>query len=134
MSRILFTNVNIFEGTTPHCVPGEVLMSGNRISAAAPGETLSRESVDEIIDGQSTTLMPGLINPHCHFTYSNAVSLADITALPVEENLLVAIRNAKTYLDYGFTAVIGVASSASASLPMPIPTAACVSAFAMGSN
>ena len=112
MSRILFTNVNIFEGTTPHRVRGEVLLSGNRISAvAAPGETLSREGVDEIIDGQSTTLMPGLINPHCHFTYSNAVSLADITALPVEENLLVAIRNAKTYLDYGFTAVIGVASA-----------------------
>ena len=112
MSRILFTNVKIFEGTTPHCVPGEVLLNGNRISVvAAPGETLAREGVDEIIDGQGTTLMPGLINPHCHFTYSNATSLADITALPVEENLLVAIRNAKTYLDYGFTAVIGVASA-----------------------
>ena len=112
MRRMLFTNVNIFEGTEPHCRPGEVLLSGNRISAvAAPGETLPREGVDEIIDGQGSTLMPGLVNPHCHFTYSNAVSLADITALPVEENLLVAIRNARTYLDYGFTAVIGVASA-----------------------
>ena len=112
MSRTLFTNVKIFEGTQPQCSPGEVLLTGNRITAVSgPAESFPRESVDEIIDGQGTTLMPGLINPHCHFTYSNATSLADITALPVEENLLVAVRNAKTYLDYGFTAVIGVASA-----------------------
>ena len=112
MRRTLFTNVKIFEGTQPHSFPGEVLLSGNRISAVAqPGESLPRDGVDDIIDGQGTTLMPGLVNPHCHFTYSNAVSLADITALPVEENLLVAVRNAKTYLDHGFTAVIGVASA-----------------------
>ena len=112
MSRTLFTNVKIFEGTTNTLLPGEVIVSGNRISAVAePGLSLPHDGVDEIIDGQGTTLMPGLINPHCHFTYSNATSLADINALPVEENLLVTIRNAKTYLDYGFTAVIGVASA-----------------------
>lgn len=112
MSRTLFININIFDGTSARLCAGEVLLSGNRISAvAAPGEALPREGVDDIIDGRGTTLMPGLVNPHCHFTYNNATSLADITALPVEENLLVAIRNAKTYLDYGFTAVIGVASA-----------------------
>ena len=112
MSRILFTNVNIFEGTRANCEAGEVLIAGNRIQAvAAVGEALPREGVDDIVDGGGATLMPGLVNPHCHFTYSNATSLADINALPVEENLLVTLNNARTYLDYGFTAVIGMASA-----------------------
>ncbi len=66
MSRLLFTNVQIFEGTESQCRPGEVLLNGNRISAvAAPGESLPREGVEEIIDGQGATLMPGLVRlPH----------------------------------------------------------------------
>jgi imidazolonepropionase-like amidohydrolase len=112
MSRTLFTNVNVFDGTSERLQPGEVLVTGNRICAvAAAGEALPREGADEVIDGQGTTLMPGLINPHCHMTYSDATSLAAINALPVEENMLVTLRNAKTYLDYGFTAVIGMASA-----------------------
>ncbi len=112
MTAYLFTNVKIFEGTKPKLEAGEVLVEGNRITAVARGrQTIGHERAGDVIDGGGATLMPGLINPHCHFTYSNAVSLADITALPVEENLLVAIRNARTYLDYGFTAVIGMASA-----------------------
>jgi imidazolonepropionase-like amidohydrolase len=112
MSTILFTNVNVFEGDASALAPGEVLIEGNRIKAVAlAGETISRDGAPEAIDGGGACLMPGMINPHCHFTYSDAVSLADINALPVEEHMLVTIRNAKTYLDYGFTAVIGMASA-----------------------
>lgn len=112
MARILFTNVSIFEGTQAQAKTGEVLIDGNRIGAVQfDGEPIAREATDEVIDGNGATLMPGLINPHCHFTYSNATSLADITALPVEENLLVTVKNVETYLDYGFTAVIGMASA-----------------------
>ncbi|HMM76060.1 MAG TPA: amidohydrolase family protein [Gammaproteobacteria bacterium] len=112
MSATLFTNVRIFEGTKPKSEAGEVLIEGNRIKRVATGrQTLPREAASEVVDGGGATLMPGLVNAHCHFTYNNAVSLADITALPVEENLLVTLRNAKTYLDYGFTAVVGMASA-----------------------
>ncbi|MBI2801187.1 MAG: amidohydrolase family protein [Gammaproteobacteria bacterium] len=110
MKTVLFTNVKIFEGTKPKLEAGEVLIEGNRIQHVATTR-LPRAKDTAVIDGRGATLMPGLVNPHCHFTYNNAVSLADINALPVEENLLVAIRNAKTYLDYGFTAVIGMASA-----------------------
>ncbi len=112
MSATLFTNVTIFEGTKPKCEPGEVLVEGDRITRVATGrKQLPRDSGVEVIDGAGKTLMPGLVNPHCHFTYNDAVSLADITALPVEENMLVTMRNAATYLDHGFTAVIGMASA-----------------------
>lgn len=109
---VLFTNVQVFEGTTPALEPGEVLVQGNRIKTVAlQGERIARRGVDEVIDGGGATLMPGLVNPHCHFTYNNATSLADITALPVEEHMLVTMQNLVTYLDCGFTAVIGMASA-----------------------
>jgi hypothetical protein len=45
MSRILFTNTMIFEGTGKDLVPGEVLVQGDRIQAVAgPGETMSRNT------------------------------------------------------------------------------------------
>lgn len=112
MPAILFENVSLFEGTRSRCEPGEVMVDGNRITRVASGrQRLPREPGVEVLDGGGATLMPGLVNAHCHFTYDNAVSLADITALPVEENLIVSLRNVKTYLDYGFTAVIGMASA-----------------------
>ena len=112
MSSVLFTNVQIFEGTKSKLAPGEVLIQGNRIKSVAAGHgKIPIEGVDEVIDGGGATLMPGLVNAHCHFTYNDATSLDDITALPVEEHMLVTMRNAKTYLDHGFTAVIGMASA-----------------------
>ncbi len=112
MAPILLHNVKIFEGTKRKLEAGEVLLEDTRITRVATGRSaLPRDKAYELIDGGGATLMPGLVNAHCHFTYNNAVSLADITALPVEENLLVTLLNAKTYLDYGFTAVVGMASA-----------------------
>ncbi len=112
MGAYLFTNVQIFEGTKPKLEPGEVLVEGDRITKVASGrKQLPREAGIELIDGGGATLMPGLVNPHCHFTYNNAVSLADITALQVEEHMLVTMRNLALYLDQGFTSVIGMASA-----------------------
>jgi imidazolonepropionase-like amidohydrolase len=112
MSSVLFTNVNVFEGTKPKSKSGEVLVEGNRIKKVSHRRgTIEHAGADEVIDAAGATLMPGLVNPHCHFTYNNATSIADITSLPVEENLLVTMKNAETYLDYGFTAVIGMASA-----------------------
>ena len=112
MKPLLITNVKIFEGTKAKSKVGSVLIEGNRIKHVEHGDaTIDRQQVDQVIDGNKTTLMPGLVNPHCHFTYNNATSLADITALPVEENILVTILNAEKYLDYGFTAVVGMASA-----------------------
>jgi len=111
MSRTLFTNVMIFEGTGESLTPGEVLVQGNRIHAVAgPGETLPREGC-EVLDAGGATLMPGMVNTHCHLTYNNGTTVAELTALPVEEHVLLSMHNAKLALDMGFTAAIGAASA-----------------------
>jgi imidazolonepropionase-like amidohydrolase len=111
MPRTLFTDVMIFEGTGKDLVPGEVLVQGNRIqSVAGPGESLPREGC-EVIDAGGATLMPGMVNTHCHLTYNNGTTVAELTALPVEEHVLLTMHNAKLALDMGFTAAIGAASA-----------------------
>lgn len=111
MPRTLFTNAMIFEGTSKDLTPGEVLVQGNRINAVAgPGESLPREGA-EVVDAGGATLMPGMVNTHCHLTYNNGTSVAELTALPVEEHVLLTMHNAKQALDMGFTAAIGAASA-----------------------
>ena len=111
MSRTLFTNAMIFEGTSKDLVPGEVLVQANRIHAvAAPGETLPRDGC-EVIDAGGATLMPGMVNTHCHLTYNNGTTVAELTALPVEEHVLLTMHNARQALDMGFTAAVGAASA-----------------------
>ena len=111
MSRTLFTNVIIFEGTSKDLMPGEVLVQGSRIHAVAgQGETLPRDGC-EVLDAGGATLMPGMVNTHCHLTYNNGTTVAELTALPVEEHVLLTMHNAKQALDMGFTAAIGAASA-----------------------
>ena len=71
MPRTLFTDVMIFEGTGEDLAPGEV------------------------VDAGGATLMPGMVNTHCHLTYNNGTTVAELTALPVEEHVLLTMHNAK---------------------------------------
>ena len=111
MAKTLFKNVMIFEGTGKTLVPGEVLVQGNRIQAVAgPGESLNAEGA-QVLDAGGATLMPGMVNTHCHLTYNNGTSVAALTAMPVEEHVLMTMHHAKLALDMGFTSVIGAASA-----------------------
>jgi len=88
-----------------------VLVQGNRIqTVAGAGETLPRDGC-EVIDAGGATLMPGMVNTHCHLTYNNGTTVAELTALPVEEHVLLTMHNARLALDMGFTAAIGAASA-----------------------
>lgn len=111
MSRTLFRNVQVFNGTLPDLFPSQVLVDGDRISLVGqPGESLPSVGC-EVVDGGGATLMPGLINTHSHLTYINSDTVAGLTAIPVEEHVLVTAANAKLALDMGFTSVIGAASA-----------------------
>ena len=123
MKKILFTNATVFEGTEEKAFRGEVLVENDVIKKVSHFELkVENKEITErtaskgkdkclIYDCKGSFLMPGLVNPHCHFTYSDATSVADISSLPVEEHVLITINNLKTYLECGFTSVIGMASA-----------------------
>lgn len=111
MANTLFTNVQIFDGKSSQAFPGEVLVQGNRIKQVAKTpDRLPRDGAT-LVDAQGATLMPGLVNAHSHFTYNNGPDVKGLTALPVEEHVVLALTNVKLLLDCGFTALVGAASA-----------------------
>lgn len=111
MATTLFTNVQILDGTGTDPYAGEVLVRDNRIarvSRAGEGEPAPDA---EVVNGSGATLMPGLCDAHTHFSWTNQANLDAIGMMPVEEHVLAAADNARTYLDCGYTMCVGAAAA-----------------------
>ena len=105
-TRILFTNVNIFDGKNENLANGmNVLVEGNLIKEVSSNPIQAGRGAT-VIDGGGRTLMPGLIDLHVHLIANGDRGLVDIEANFTWEDL--AIRSAamaKQYLMEGFTTV-----------------------------
>jgi imidazolonepropionase-like amidohydrolase len=67
-SEILFRNVRVFDGVSPRLsATTDVLVRGNQIAGVGQGAS----STARVIDGAGRTLMPGLIDAHCHLEFFN---------------------------------------------------------------
>lgn len=100
----LFTNVRVFDGTTPRLsAPTRVLVRDGRIAAIGADAASPTATV---IDGRGRTLMPGLIDVHVHMTFSampmTGLMAPDLTPAIAEA---AAARGAEAMLLRGFTAV-----------------------------
>jgi imidazolonepropionase-like amidohydrolase len=85
-----------------------LLMTGGRIAALGPRDTLSIPPDTKVVDGRGTTAIPGLCDIHVHLTtnsnYAKVVDNATYRALTTKpEKLLHGIRNGMRALAAGFT-------------------------------
>jgi imidazolonepropionase-like amidohydrolase len=111
MARSLFTNVTVLDGSGAEPFSGQVLVEGNRIKAVArAGEAVSADGAERI-DGGGATLMPGLVESHCHISFANTSDLESLGAIPPEEHTLLAAKHAKLMLDQGFTSINSAAAA-----------------------
>ncbi|MBT4867470.1 MAG: amidohydrolase family protein [Planctomycetaceae bacterium] len=112
MNATLFTDVSIFDGTGSDPFAGEVLVEGNRIAKIATGEQrIDRSEGVAVVDGEGGCLMPGLVEPHGHISFTDVAALKDLGEIPPEEHVLKTMHNAKRLLDSGFTSVYSAASA-----------------------
>lgn len=73
LNRILFANVNVFDGNSDKLAGGmEVLVEGNLIKAV--GHDIDADDA-QVIDGGGRTLMPGLIDSHVHFSAYTPIAI-----------------------------------------------------------
>src|SRR2546425_10656509 len=105
----LITNARILDGTGREPFLGAVRVEGNRITQVTPGAAAPAPDGATVINGAGATLMPGLIESHAHIGLADLGSL-DLTRLPVEEHMLVTVRNAKLMLGCGYTSAFSAAS------------------------
>jgi imidazolonepropionase-like amidohydrolase len=111
MSRVLFTNVRVFDGTGDMPFSGEVLVEGKRIVSVARGTRALAPAGSIVIDGAGATLMPGMTEAHTHFAWNDQPSLNAIQMMPPEEHILWCAHIAKRYLDMGWTSCVGAATA-----------------------
>src|SRR5580692_1927809 len=126
--RVLFTGGTVFDGSGAPPVPADVVVRGGVIESVRPGGGTERLPGDQVVDCAGLTVMPGLVDSHCHLTFPSALGHLDPSFNPPldvsffhhmptpDEHLEIAKRNAAIMLDHGFT------SAYSAGSLTPVPT------------
>ena len=114
MANVLFTNVRIFDGSGDQPYTGEVLVQGNRIARVTRLTNGARSlpvAGVTVIDGAGSTLMPGMVEAHTHFSWNDQPSLDSIQRMPTEEHILWCAHVAERYLSMGWTSCVGAATA-----------------------
>jgi imidazolonepropionase-like amidohydrolase len=102
MSMTTFINARIFDGVQSDYLDESVLtIDGNRIVEL--GRVRSGSS-GETIDVRGNTLMPGLIDAHCH-VLGSSLKITEVESQPLTYVAQYAARMLSHALDCGFTAV-----------------------------
>jgi imidazolonepropionase-like amidohydrolase len=107
-TQILFTNVDIFNGTENRLYEKHsVLVEGNIIKSISAG-SIKTNAEATVIDGGGKTLMPGLIDAHVHLNLQlleNPAAIDGVNNMTWEEVGALAYESAQEYLYSGFTTV-----------------------------
>jgi imidazolonepropionase-like amidohydrolase len=99
----------VINGTGQPPGPAEVVIKNNRIHAV--GDNSMAEEIPplercEVIDATGMTVMPGLIDVHCHMTYGEATAEEEIDLYTSPElRTLIAAANAEKVLRAGVTSI-----------------------------
>lgn len=103
-TQTLFTNVNIFDGTSEALIEGgNVLVEGNLIAAVST-DPIAAEGAT-VIDGRGRTLTPGFIETHAHLMLMGPSLPAMEANVTWEDFGIHGARMAQMYLMQGFTTV-----------------------------
>ncbi len=105
----LITNARILDGSGRPPFTGAVRVEGHRIADILTGAAVPAAGGATVIDAAGATLMPGLVESHAHIGLAD-MSSADLTRLPVEEHMLITVRNARLMLDCGYTSAFSAAA------------------------
>ena len=111
MPPILFSNVRVLDCSGALPFDGAVLIAGERIvRIAQAGQTI--DAPDALrIDGRGGTLMPGLVEPHAHLSFTNFSQSVQMGDIPPEDHAIMTLHNARIMLDQGFTSCNSAAAA-----------------------
>jgi len=111
MSKVLFRNVEVLDGTGAPPFPAQVLVDGNRVAAVATEDVSLPADGAQVIDGHGATLMPGLVESHAHLSFTDIRVGTDLGNTPPEEHTLRTSACARVLLEHGFTSCVSAASA-----------------------
>ncbi|MEO6025158.1 MAG: amidohydrolase family protein [Burkholderiales bacterium] len=106
-----FTNVRVLDCSGASPFDGAVLIAGGCIvRIARAGQTI--DAPDALrIDGRGGTLMPGLVEPHAHLSFTHFSQSVQMGDIPPEDHAIMTLHNARIMLDQGFTSCNSAAAA-----------------------
>jgi imidazolonepropionase-like amidohydrolase len=111
MGRIVIKNASVFDGESAEVFPATVVVEGERIRAVAKGGEVVAADGAAVIDGTGMTLMPGLVEGHCHPSFTGIHAPPELGVIPPERHMLLTAKNCRLLLDHGFTSIFEAASA-----------------------
>lgn len=88
-----------------------VEIRGNRIAAIHRGSVDVGEGRNDVIEADGRTLMPGLVEGHCHPSFVGVTTNDELGVIPPEKHTLDTAANVKLLLEHGFTSIFEAASA-----------------------
>lgn len=112
METIQLANAMILDGSGSAPFAGDILIQEGRIArvTAADMPAIGPEP-DRIVDCAGRTVMPGMVESHCHISFDNIESFESTVLMPVEDHALVSLKNAQLLLNKGFTSLFSAAAA-----------------------
>lgn len=111
MASTLITNAYIWDGDKGELYSGSVEVTGNRISSVDRSDTKANTARDDVIDAKGRTLMPGMVEGHCHPSFVGITYNWELGRVPPETHTLQTAANVKLLLEHGFTSIFEAASA-----------------------
>ncbi|WP_213955441.1 MULTISPECIES: amidohydrolase family protein [unclassified Variovorax] len=110
----LIENALVWDAEHARRRAADVLVDGPRIARISEQRGALREQAADVarhMDGSGCTLMPGLVEGHCHLSFTALTSNADVGNIPPEDHVLASAANATLLLRHGFTSAFSAASA-----------------------
>jgi len=111
MAATCITGASVWDGEAARPFPATVVIEGNRISRVMTGGAEGAELPADRIDGTGMTLMPGMVEGHCHPSFTGISESAELGRIAPEKHMLQTAANLRLLLDHGFTSIFEAASA-----------------------
>ena len=111
MATVLIRNAQIWDADAGHLYPGSVEIRGNRIARVLREDVAATQGRDDVINAEGMTLMPGMVEGHCHPSFVGIATNAELGRIPPEKHTLQTAANVKLLLEHGFTSIFEAASA-----------------------
>lgn len=111
MTGLLIRNARVWDEEAGVLFDGAAEIRGNRIAKLHRQDVTAGEGRGDVIDAAGKTLMPGLVEGHCHPSFVGIATNAELGRIPPEEHTLRTAANVKLLLEHGFTSIFEAASA-----------------------
>ena len=111
MGAVTLQNAMVWDGAADASFPATVVVDGNRIAKAVPSGETAGDLPADVIDANGMTLMPGMVEGHCHPSFTGIGEATELGRLSPEKHMLETARNLRLLLSHGFTSIFEAASA-----------------------